>query len=192
MSQVRPHTGRRRNEAVRAAVLDAAVRLMRSGGAVPLTMRALAEEAGVGKQTVYRWWSSPGDVLLEAFAAFAAGQVPAPDTGTLRGDLGQFLSRTFGSAREPATTAVLRGLVVQAARDAQAEQLLRSFTAARRAALAAVISRHADRRGPDADLDLIVDQVFGVLWYRLILGHNPLDEASARRLAVIAERAWTG
>lgn len=41
------------------------------------------------------------------------------------------------------------------------------------------------RRGElaaDADLELMVDQFYGVFWYRFILGHAPLDDAVAARL----------
>ncbi|GAA3081026.1 hypothetical protein GCM10020000_78640 [Streptomyces olivoverticillatus] len=35
---------------------------------------------------------------------------------------------------------------------------------------------------PSRDLDLMVDQVYGVFWYRFLLGHAPLTEEIADRL----------
>src|SRR5271154_3426737 len=55
----RPHTGRRRNDAAKDAILDATFRLLgRLGrpGAESVTIEAIAAEAGVGRQTIYRWW----------------------------------------------------------------------------------------------------------------------------------------
>jgi len=59
------------------------------------------------------------------------------------------------------------------------------FTARRRAALHAVLERglRAGEVAPDADLDMLVDMVYGVLYYRLLNGHAPLDEKAARSLA---------
>jgi len=182
-TEPRAHTGRRRNEATRHAVLAAAVRLLREADHGPLTLPVIAAAAGVGKQTVYRWWSTPGEVLLEALAEQASAQVPTPDTGSLGEDLRVFLERTLRGAADPATAPVLRGLAREAARDEQAAELLRTFTATRRAALRSLLVRHADRLAPDVDVDLLVDQAYGVLWYRLLIGHAPLDDNTARHLA---------
>jgi Tetracyclin repressor-like, C-terminal domain len=35
----------------------------------------------------------------------------------------------------------------------------------------------------DADLDMLVDMAYGVLYYRLLVGHAPLDESAASSLA---------
>ncbi|WP_327296642.1 TetR-like C-terminal domain-containing protein [Streptomyces sp. NBC_01197] len=48
-------------------------------------------------------------------------------------------------------------------------------------------SKPAARRGElraDQDLDLLmVDQVYGVFWYRFLLGHAPLNDTVADSLA---------
>jgi AcrR family transcriptional regulator len=98
MATARPHTGRRRNEAAREAVLDAALRLLTTEGYGALTVAAIAREAGVGKQTIYRWWRGRADIVLEAATELARTLVPEPDTGTLQGDLDAFLSATYGGA----------------------------------------------------------------------------------------------
>jgi len=164
-------------------VLAAAVRLLREADHGPLTLPVIAAAAGVGRQTVYRWWSTPGEVLLEALAEQARAQVPTPDTGSLAEDLRVFLERTLLGAADPATAPVLRGLAREAARDEQSAELLRTFTATRRAALRGLLVRHADRLAPETDVDLLVDQAYGLLWYRLLIGHAPLDGDTARRLA---------
>ncbi|MEU0968271.1 TetR-like C-terminal domain-containing protein [Streptomyces sp. NPDC005917] len=41
----------------------------------------------------------------------------------------------------------------------------------------------------DVDPELLIDVVYGVLWYRLLLDHAPLDEAAGRQLASLVVRA---
>ena len=84
----RPHTGRRRNEAARRAILEAALDLLTGSDGTTITIDALAAAAGVGKQTIYRWWPSKAAVLAEAMTQRARAQVPTADTGSLVGDLG--------------------------------------------------------------------------------------------------------
>ncbi|MFJ8626097.1 TetR/AcrR family transcriptional regulator [Kitasatospora sp. NPDC093550] len=181
----RPHTGRRRNEAAHRAILDAALQLLADSDGTPVTIDAIARTAGVGKQTVYRWWPSKGAVLLDALADRADQDVHGPDTGTLRTDLRAFVATTFDAAQRSTTASALRTLAREAARDPHLADLMRTFTAARRTALRELLSRGLERGelAADADLDLIVDQVYGVFWYRFLLGHAPLDPTTAERLA---------
>ncbi|WP_030057007.1 MULTISPECIES: TetR/AcrR family transcriptional regulator [Streptomyces] len=181
----RPHTGRRRNEAAHQAILDAALHLLADSDGTPVTIDAIARTAGVGKQTVYRWWPSKGAVLLDALTDRADQDVPGPDTGTLRTDLRTFVATTFDAAQHSTTASALRTVAREAARDPHLAELMRTFTATRRTALRDLLSRGRERGelADDADLDLIVDQVYGVFWYRFLLGHAPLDTATAERLA---------
>lgn len=66
-----------------------------------------------------------------------------------------------------------------------------NFTAVRRAALRALLERGRDagELAQDADLDMLVDMAYGVLYYRLLVGHAPLDENAARSLAAELTRS---
>src|SRR6201987_4855243 len=91
----RPHTGRRRNDAARDAILDAAFRLLSAPVTEALTIDAIAAEAGVGRQTIYRWWPSKGAVVADALARHAQVVVPERDTGSFTGDLTAFFVDSF-------------------------------------------------------------------------------------------------
>lgn len=182
MAHQRPHTGRQRNEAARAAILDAALRLFGDSGG-DVTVGEIAAEAGVGKQTIYRWWPSKYAILLEAFTAYGRAVVPEPDTGTLDDDLRAFTVATFAGMAD--ATPVLRALMGEAQRDPATRETLREFTGRRRTALRAILERGRDRGElpADAALDLAIDQLYGVLWYRVLLGHGPLGATTAAELA---------
>ncbi|WP_307787293.1 MULTISPECIES: TetR/AcrR family transcriptional regulator [Streptomyces] len=181
----RQHTGRRRNEAARQAILDAALDLLADADGAPVSVETIARAAGVGKQTLYRWWPSKGAVLLEALTDRAAQEVPAPDTGTLRGDLRALAVATFEAAQYPPTAPALRTLVREAARDPHLAELMRKFTESRRAAVHEILERGRQRGELPADRDpeLLVDQFYGLFWYRFLLGHAPLDADTAIRFA---------
>ena len=181
----RPHTGRRRNDAAQAAILDATFRLLSGPASRPLTIDAIAVEAGVGRQTIYRWWPSKGAVVADALARHARVVVPERDTGSFTGDLTAFLTDSFAGLEDEGLAGRLRQIVAEAQHDQHVARVLADFTAARRAALRALLERGriTGKLAAEADLDMLVDMAYGVLYYRLLVGHAPLDEKAARSLA---------
>jgi len=188
--------GRPRSEDSRRAIHEAALRLVARVRYGAITMDALAAEAGVGKQTLYRWWSSRADVMLEVARTLASEHVVVPDGGSLGKDLTRFVAATFGllETQSPALAALLRGLMAEAQLDPAFLQRLRTgLLEERRAALRELFVR-AKGRGelrPRWDIELGVDLVFGVLWYRLLVAGAPFDRAAARELADAVTRAAT-
>ena len=125
----------RRSEKSRRAIYDAALDLVAEVGYPRTTVEGIAARAGVGKQTIYRWWSSKAEVLLEAFLDLseqaaqeaAPGQVYAiPDTGDLAADLKGVLRMTVDQLKDPRFEAPSRAL---AAEGVVNEQVGRVFVA---------------------------------------------------------------
>jgi AcrR family transcriptional regulator len=188
----RPHTGRRRNEAAKEAILNAAYRLLSDPGTEVLTIDSIAAEAGVGRQTIYRWWPSKGAVLADALARHASVVVPDRDTGSFTADLAAFFVDSFAGLADAGLAGRLRQIVAAAQQDEHVARVLADFTAVRRAALRTILERGqaSGELAPDADLDMLIDMAYGVLYYRLLVGHAPLDADAARSLA--AELARSG
>ena len=182
----RTHTGRRRNEAARQAILRTVARAVEEGATLDqLTIDRIAAGAGVGRQTIYRWWPSKGAVLAEALAETAQRLAPRPDSGSLRDDLRRFLTATFEVAgREPAV-GLLRSVAAEAQRDPGTAAALAEFARARRAELVAILEAARDRGEVHgaADAELLAEQAFGVLWYRVAVSGKPVDPELAQRLA---------
>ncbi|MYR45131.1 TetR/AcrR family transcriptional regulator [Streptomyces sp. SID5910] len=125
----------RRSARSRRAIYDAALALVAEAGYPRTTIEGIAARAGVGKQTIYRWWSSKAEVLLEAFldlqeqAVEAQGQQDTyaiPDTGDLAADLKAVLRATVDQLYDPKFEAPSRAL---AAEGVVNEQLGREFVA---------------------------------------------------------------
>jgi AcrR family transcriptional regulator len=181
----RPHTGRRRNAAAREAILDATFDLLREQGTGGVTIDAIAEAAGVGRQTIYRWWPTKGAVVAEAMTRGARAIASPRGTGSFREDLQCFLADSFAGLQDPGTRRMLRQMASAAVHDEHASEVLAEFTAQRRAALRALLEGGVNSGdiAATADLDMLTDLAYGVLWYRLLIGHAPLDAKAAGDLA---------
>ena len=176
--------GRPRSERARQAVLGAVLELAAEEGAAGLHMEAIARRAGVSKETLYRWWRSKTEVVLDALAERGQRTIPLPDTGSLRKDLRAFLRATVDSA-EPTTVQLLHAIAAAAAADESVAIEVRDrFLATRRAALRQLLNRGAARGEiTRARAALAIDLIYGSLWYRLIFRVGPLDYAWADSVA---------
>ena len=180
---VRP--GRKRSEESRLAILTAALELTAELGYAGLTIDGIAVRSGTGKQTIYRWWPSKADVLLEALAVKADLFVPIPDTGSYAEDLRQFLASSFALGVRTAVADALRALMAHAQLDTEfRERFWTTFLARRREALRVLLDRAAERGELPASVESVADVVFGVVWYRL-LTDRPLDDQLADELVAL-------
>lgn len=125
-----PPDSARRSEKSRRAIYDAALALVAEVGYPRTTVEGIAARAGVGKQTIYRWWSSKAQVLLEAFLDLgertAREPCTIPDTGDLAADLRAVLRATVDELFDPRFDAPSRAL---AAEGLVNERLGREFVA---------------------------------------------------------------
>ncbi|MER5868763.1 TetR/AcrR family transcriptional regulator [Streptomyces sp. NPDC002044] len=176
----------RRSDRSRRAILDAALALVGEVGYNRLTVEAIAARAGVGKQTIYRWWPSKAAVLLDASLALAGdaetegGWTGFPDTGDLAADLKYVLRATVDEFADARYEAPARALAAAGATDPGlgarfTEQLLEPQLALYEERLRT--AREAGQLAPDTDLRLTVEMLLGPLTYRWLLRTGPLTHA---------------
>lgn len=178
-----PDATRRRPDS-HAAILRATVELLEEVGYRNLTIEGVAKRAGVGKQTIYRWWhGSKGALVLEAFMSVGDERVPPPDKGDVRSDLVAIMRPVFALNAKPrhGTALANRTLMAEAQLDptfhADYVDLHRSWWGPLRDVLERGIARRELRA--DIDVQLLIDLLLGASWYRLLLEHAPLDRKSA-------------
>jgi AcrR family transcriptional regulator len=150
--------------------LKAALELLEQTGFADVTIDAIAERAKVGKATVYRWWPDKAAVVIEAFRETVAPQLPFPETGSFRDDIRAQL-RSFASVLAGSAGRMLIEFIVAARTDPEVAKAFKTIWAdPRRAEAKQVLKRH-QRRGQlrtDADLDLVLDALYGPLYFRLL------------------------
>ena len=165
-----PH---RRDENARIAVLHAADDLLVERGFGGVTIEGIAARAGVAKQTIYRWWPSKVDILLDTLIEDASRHLAIPDAGSAvesarryLSSLARFLSQDpagkvllalIGQAQhDQAMAAVFRQRYLDPQRDAEREMLQRGIAAG---------ELEAGR-----DVDAALDALLGPIFYRALTG----------------------
>lgn len=172
------HHGNRygRSEQARTAVLQAVDELLVELGFAGLTMEKIATTAGVAKQTVYRWWPSKVDILLEAFGDDMAQHLTPAEHGDLRTDLREHLATLAAFLTETPPGAVFRALIGQAQHDPELANRLRTEQLDAQLARDRIPFERAKARGEflDLDIDQAVEQLVGAVHYRVLVTGQPV------------------
>jgi AcrR family transcriptional regulator len=177
-------TGPRRSESVRLAVLHAADDLLVERGFAALTVEGIANRAGVAKQTIYRWWKSKVDILLDTLADDAREALEwRADEGGAEENLKAHLRRAADFFQEPAGQ-VFQALLGHAQLDKDAAVSLREgFLREQRerdvAGLRSLLARDLDRTLDERTAGHLVDLLFGPLYYRVLVLGKPFDKELA-------------
>ena len=182
--QARP-PGRPRSERAHRAILQAANELLESEGFASVTVEAIAERAGVSKATVYRWWPNRAAVVMDGFLSAVSSEVPFPHTGHAREDIRIHMRRlveAFGGKMGRTVAA----LIAEGQADPELAEALRSRWLSVRRTEAKEILELGIERGElreDLDPEVAVDILYGPIYYRMLVGHAPLEEDFANALA---------
>ncbi|AWZ00163.1 putative HTH-type transcriptional regulator [Rhodobiaceae bacterium] len=180
----KPKRGRPRSEAARRAILDAAAGLLEEGGISAVTMEAVAARAKVGKPTIYRSWPNAQALAMATLMEADTAQTNVQETASPLADLERQLLKVvekFATKRGSQVRLMLaaaeqdseiakgfRNQVILKSRVEGHDLLTRSIAA-------------GDIRA-DADIEIALDMIYGPLFYRVLIGHLPLDETFAKGL----------
>ena len=179
-SEGRRRRGRPRSHAARRAILRAARELIEENGPTGVTVEGIAARAGVGKATIYRWWPDRHSVAMAALMDSA----PTPTSKRAGGQsplesLERQLRRIVALFATPVGRNVTT-MIASADADSELARAFRNhFVLARRDEGRALLQQAVaagEIRGA-VDLEIVVDMIYGVLIFRLLMGHAPLTDA---------------
>ncbi|MER5840937.1 MULTISPECIES: TetR/AcrR family transcriptional regulator [Streptomyces] len=159
-------------EAIRAAVFEE----LAAVGYARMSIEGIARRAGVGKTAVYRRWRSKLHLVLDLVSALAVQGLPAPDTGSLEGDLRLLYEVTSRALRHPVASQILPDLQAEAARNPDIAEALRKALREGQDGVAKGIVTAAQERGevnPGVDHDLALDLISGPLYWRSVIIRSP-------------------
>ncbi|AKT41764.1 TetR/AcrR family transcriptional regulator [Chondromyces crocatus] len=185
----------RRSERARRAILTAARDLTLDQGYARLTIEGIAAAAGVGKQTIYRWWPSKGAIVFDAFLALsqdAAGNLELPDTGDIEADLRTVLRETILELLDPRHDAAFRALASEIQTDRKlADNLVQALLGPQMEATKRRLqsAQRAGQLARSLDLQLATELFYGPIFHRWLLRTAPLDPTLADALVPLVLRA---
>ena len=176
--------GAARSESARLAILEATAAQFAERGYDHLTIEGIAAVAGVGKQTIYRWWPSRSALIAECLIeGLLLPQTFVPrDSGDLRADLSAWLDGILRFAAEERGAEMFRSLLAAAAEDEGVTTRLREALSA-----PSELNRRlgdAIRSGelrPGTPVQELGEALVGAVVYRIV-SRSPYDEGLAGRI----------
>ncbi len=175
----RPRRGRRPADEVRDEVLQAAGDLLFDEGISGFTIDKVAALSGASKMTIYKWWPSKGALALDGYFRKVEPELSFPDSGDIERDLRTQMRAFLGIIRDSAGGRIIGELIGQAQIDPELKDaFLQRYSGPRRALAVAAIRRaqERDQLSAGADPEVVVDQLWGACYHRLLIPDQPLTE----------------
>jgi len=178
---VKRKPGRPRNASAIAhnRILDAVFELLQTHSVRDLQIQEVCRKAGVSKPTIYKWWPTKAALVMTMFEQRMVRRLPPIESlnaeklirvavpGLIRlfnGPFGKVAAEMIAEGQsEPA--------VLREFRD---RYLLKRRKVSVRVLKEAIASGEFKR---SVDPELLLDLIFGPIYYRLLVKHQPLDQA---------------
>jgi len=176
--------GRPRSEESHQSILEATSRLIESQPIRLVTISAVAKEANVGKPTIYRWWDSKCALVMDAFLAKTAPQVPMPKAKYVVEALRQHVKSIIKMLNGPAGRTVAE-IIGEGQTDPHILEEFRArlFIPLTEPARTIIIAAKASGElAAEIDTDLTIDMIYAPIYHRLLVGHGKLDQKFTKAL----------
>ncbi|GGP81042.1 TetR/AcrR family transcriptional regulator [Streptosporangium pseudovulgare] len=176
--------GAPRSESARLAILQATARLFAQRGYEHLSIEGIAAEAGVSKQTIYRWWPAKSDLVADCLldGMLLPSRLTIPDTGDLRADLIAWLEQLFQLLQEPDGRGLMISLIAAATANEQIGGRLRDSLGGESSLVARLATGvEAGQLRDDAPVAELGEALVGAMIVKALSG-RPGESADAVRL----------
>lgn len=177
--------GRRPADEVRADILGTTGELLLTEGITDLTFDRVARLAGVSKTTLYKWWPSRGALALDGYFHAVEHTLAFPDTGDIRADLLSQLHAFVALMTKTTGGPALLQLIGEAQTDPELAASYRALYSTERRRLAAerlVRAQEVGQLRPEIDVQVLIDQLWGSVYHRLLIPDEPVTREFATAL----------
>jgi AcrR family transcriptional regulator len=182
---IRRGRGRRPAAEVREQVLAAAGELLLTEGMAGFTIEKVAARAGASRMTIYKWWPSRGALALDGYATKVRTVLEFPDTGDIERDLTAQVLAFTRLLTDTGAGKVIAELIGASQTDPELASAFRERYSAPRRALAVERMNKAVEQGQlreNIDPEVVVDQLWGACYHRLLIPDEPITDEFARAL----------
>lgn len=180
------NTGRPRSDKAQQAILRAVQGILLRKGYSDLTIEEVARTAKVSKATVYRWWSSKGELVLEA-AAHDISIGVVPDTGNVLADIETAIGQLIETFSRPLASIVIFAAITTGASDPKMAQAFRDRYVYpwRRSAAEALQRASSAGMLAHADVPFLLDMVVGTVFQRTLVIREPMVDGLKENLLAL-------
>lgn len=171
-------SGRPRDPAVQRQILTAAEAIIREGGSAALSMEGVALRAGVSKQSVYRRWSSRGDLLIDLYFGADSEQGATFRGATFRERFTSYIDWSVKRLFDPTRANILRALAVEGQSDLAVREALTTRIVGPRLAQGRLLLLEGKANGEvsaDLDIETALELLFGSVWFNVLIKAQPID-----------------
>ena len=176
--------GRPRSAEATATVLDAAYRLIVAKGLRGATIQAIADETGVSKMTIYKWWDNRLHLLIDAFLRKTNETLALAQTGSSVEIIYDHAARYVLELQGELGRVQLAVLAECLAETGNSSLFVARYLRIRRDLGIKVIKRGQENGEIAAarPAQALYDQIYGTIFYRSQFGLEGLDRDFVRSL----------
>lgn len=170
-------------EDARDSILKVALRLLEEQGYAGLTTDAIAAEASISKATLYRYWRSKQQIVIDA-VRLRFKPLVVPDLGSFKAEVEWVLGHRIDDYRQPGILRLVAGLVGAATTDEELAAVFDDWVEQLSRALRMVIQRGIARGDvrPDIDSLALETMISGVI-ARAVIAQVSFSEETVRHIA---------
>lgn len=154
-----------------------------------LTVEAVAVRSGTSKATIYRWWSSKGQLVLDAAKSeISIGTVPAH--GTTHDDLTAAIEQLINTFSRPLASIVIFAAITTLGDDPKMAQIFRDEVVYpwRHSATEAIQRGISRGEVNHSDTQFILDMIVGTVFQRTLVLKQPQTEGLTENLLAMIVR----
>ncbi|SOC06031.1 TetR family transcriptional regulator [Ureibacillus xyleni] len=169
--------GRPRSEASKTAILQAVIQLLEETPFSDLTIERIANTAGVGKATIYRWWSHKTFLVLDAFLMSVNSNLKFHENTTFRENFRQHLYN-LSSVLNSSLGRTIISLVAESGVNSElANKFYTEYLKPRREESRILLKAAIAQREiqPSIHLDIVLDMFYGPVYFRLLIYKKEVD-----------------
>ena len=167
--------GRPRSAEADERLIDAAVEELGAVGYARLTLERVAKRARVSRTTLYRRWQTKLDLVLDVMNALDA-RVEIVATGDCRTDLENVMRLAVEQLALRPDGRAFVAVVAEAVYNPALAAAFRARFMHQREAVRSILTRGiaGGELRPDLDIELVMDQLAGIIPYRMIVSGEPI------------------